>query len=154
MRVKGMLCALVVAGCTVTLLVPATAHAQQPAKREAAVETKAAKGRGAGPDENIKSEQAPNPVNTAVAAPASKGGEKSRGGTSTVHVDNHTSYYIAAYMDGGFCGTVGPWGDIWCNVGSGNTNMYARAGFTDGSTLTWGPNVGYVDGEYTWRLWP
>jgi len=152
MRVKPTLLALLVACSTAALLAAPPAHAQQPQAN--AAETKSAKGRGAGADENIKMQRAPNKPGAETPAPTSKGGDKSRGSTSIVHVDNHTNLYIDAYMDGSYCATVGPWGDVWCNVGTGNTRMYGRAEFTDGSSLSWGPNIGYVDGTYTWRLWP
>ena len=152
MHVKQTLLALLVAGGTGALLAITPAHAQQP--QAAMTETKSAKGRGAGADENIKLQRAANKPGAETPAPTSKGGDKTRGTTSIVHVDNHTNWYIDAYMDGSFCATVGPWGDVWCNVGTGNTRMYAKADFTDNSSLTWGPNIGYVDGTYTWRLWP
>lgn len=142
--------ALVIAGCATALLTAAPARAQQPANKMS--ETSAAKTRGAGADENIKVARAPNVHNAATPAPATKGGEKTRGPVSSVHVDNWTPWSIDAYMDGSYCGTVPAWGDIWCYVGTGNTRMYARADFGQADSCSWGPVINYVDGEYRWRL--
>jgi hypothetical protein len=129
------------------------AQAQQPQAKVA--ENKAERSRGAGADPNVKADRAPNHEGaTAAPAPAAKGGERTRGGVSVVHVDNWTQWYIDVYMDGTFCGSMGPWGDTYCYVGSGNTTMYARALFDDGTILKWGPRVDYVDGAYTWKLNP
>src|SRR6266849_922485 len=71
-----------------------------------------------GQDPNIKTDRAPNPVNgPGEVAPPSKGGPRTRGYLSTVHVDNHTRWYIDIYLDGDFRGTVPPWGDLYRSVG-------------------------------------
>lgn len=150
MRITKTLLALMVVGSAVAF-VATPAYAQQAG---AGSETKSAKGRGTGPDENIKMGRAANKADANVPAPASKGGDKTRGSGSIVHVDNHTNWYIDVYMDGSYCSTVSPWGDSYCYVGSGSTRFYGKADFTDGSSLTWGPLVQSVDGTFTWKLWP
>jgi hypothetical protein len=69
-------------------------------------------------------------------------------------LDNSTPWYIDVYVDGSFRGTMGPWDDAQAYAIAGNTRLYARAEFDDGSVRTWGPNVVFVGrGEtYTWRL--
>ena len=152
MRVPARLLALLAAGGAIALLNAAPVHAQQaPANM---TETHAAKSRGTGADANIKTESAPNNPDASVPAPANKGGPRTRGAAGIVHVDNRTSLYIKVYLDGSFCGTLPPWGDLYCSVGGGNTTVYARADYTDGTYSSWGPAVAYVDGTYTWRLWP
>jgi hypothetical protein len=152
MRVQTRLLALLVAGGAIALLNAAPAYAQQaPANM---LETHAAKSRGTGADANIKTESAPNKPDASVPAPASKGGQRTRGAEAVVHIDNRTSLIIKVYLDGSYCGTLPPWGDLYCSVAGGNTTVYARADFTDGTFTTWGPSVANVDGTYTWRLWP
>ena len=58
------------------------------------------------------------------------------------------------YFDGEYRGNVGPWGDGYGYVGCGETRLYARADFTDGTYSSWGPVVADVDGTYTWRVHP
>ncbi|PYO44523.1 MAG: hypothetical protein DMD29_00160 [Gemmatimonadetes bacterium] len=152
MRVQARLLALLAAGGAIALLNAAPVHAQQaPATM---METHAAKSRGTGADANIKTESAPNKPDASVPAPASKGGARTRGAVAVVHVDNRTTLYIKVYLDGSYSGTLSPWGDLYFSVDSGNRTLYARADFTDQTYTIWGPAVAYVDGTYTWRLWP
>jgi hypothetical protein len=152
MHAKQSLLALMGIGFAAALLVATPAHAQQAAANM--TETHGAKGRGTGTDESIKTARGPNKPNATIAAPAAKGGEAARGASGIVHADNRTALYIDVYVNGDYCATLSPWGDVYCYVGTGNTVMYAVADFTDGSRTTWGPTTGYVDGTYTWRLWP
>lgn len=92
------------------------------------------------------------------AAPAEKleAGATTRGSNSCkVHYDNRTSLHIATYAEGIFRGDVAPWGDLYTYVIGGQTRIYARAGFTDGSVSTWGPRL--VDcpagREFQWMLY-
>jgi hypothetical protein len=152
MHIRTLLFIPLVAACA-ALLTAGAAQAQQPQAKVS--ENKAERSRGAGADQNVKADRAPNHVSaTAAPAPAAKGGERTRGGVSVVHIDNWTQWYIDVYMNGTFCGSMGPWGDTYCYVPSGNVTMYARAPFDDGSALKWGPRVDYVDGTYTWKLNP
>lgn len=151
MRLRTLLLIPLLAGCA-ALLTAAPAQAQQ--AQPTAGESKAERSRGTGTDENIRADRAPNRQGAVMAAPAAKGGDRTRGGISVVHVDNWSQWYIDVYMNGSFCGSMGPYGDIYCAVSSGNVTMYARAPFDDGSALKWGPRVSYVDGAYTWKLNP
>jgi hypothetical protein len=152
MRTRTTCYGLLLAACT-ALLTALPAYAQQAPSKKA--ETAAARSRGAaGADENIKAQRAPNAQGAPVAAPASKGGERTRGNVSIVHLDNWTGYYIDLYIDGNYCATSGPWGDAYCYVPSGSVRMYGKAPFTDGSFLSWGPRTEYVDGTFDWKLTP
>ncbi len=118
-------------------------------------QTKAEKGRGTGPDTNIKNDQDKNDPNSPRPAPANKGGEKAKGAgpaTCQVKFDNSTGYYIRVYVDGTYRGTMDPWGDYSLYTGSGSTDLYAVAVFTDGTRLTWGPKAVSCSGLYSWRL--
>ena len=152
MKATNTLLALLGVGFAAALLVATPAQAQQAAAKM--TETHGAKSRGAATDESIKTQRAPNKPDAASPAPANKGGEASRGAGGIVHTDNRTTLYIDVYLNGDFCGTLSPWGDLYCYVSAGSTIMYAVANFTDGSRTTWGPSSAYVDGEYVWRLWP
>lgn len=152
MYAKNTLLALLGVGCAATFLIARPAQAQQPAA--AATETHGAKSRGTGTDDQIKTQRAPNKPGTTVTAPAGKGGEASRGAAGIVHADNRTDLFIDVYVNGDYCASMGPWGDVYCYVGTGTTVMYAVAYFTDGSRTTWGPSSAYVDGTYNWRLLP
>lgn len=98
--------------------------------------------RGAGEDPNIKHGEAANDPNKKVQPPPSKGGTKARGGYyCEVRVDNWTQWYIKIYVDGDYRGTVGPYDDGVVNVYPGETQVYGRADFNDGSSLSWGPKT-------------
>lgn len=147
------------AACTlVSLAAPRhVLQAQGTPKAGKVVDAAAVKGRGAAtaPDENIKTMRGANTPGANMAAPAAKGGPATRGGDACiVHVDNRTSLYIDIYLDRDYRGSVGPWGDSYRYVGCGETRLYARADFTDGTDSTWGPVIADVDGTYTWRLHP
>lgn len=110
-------------------------------------------------DENIRTATGSN-VRGATGEPAPDAkapeGTASRGSTSCkVHYDNRTSLYVATYAEGIFRGDVAPWGDLYTYVIGGQTRLYARAGFTDGSVSTWGPRL--VDcpagGDFQWMLY-
>jgi hypothetical protein len=87
--------------------------------------THASKSRGAAP---IKvGRDAGNPTRK-VAAPASKGGAKTRGGYGAVmHIDNHTGYYIDIYVDGDYDGSVSPYGDLYMNEFRGSRRRHLAA---------------------------
>ena len=153
MKATKTLLALLGVGCVAALIAVTPAHAQQPAAANM-TETHGAKSRGAATDESIKTQRAANRPDAATPAPAGKGGEAARGASGIVHADNRTDLFIDVYTNGDYCGTLPPWGDIYCYVGTGNTGLYAVANFTTGDRITWGPATGYVDGTYTWRLWP
>ena len=127
---------------------------QAAAPGKAPVEDKATKSRGAGADENIKSKNEKNDPKATIAAPESKGGEKSRGGICGVKVSNWTPWKVQLFVDGDYIALVGPYGDVDVVTGSGITRVYARADFTDGSVNYWGPRSFNCasGGIYTWKL--
>jgi hypothetical protein len=154
MPMRKWMSAIVLAGLVATAGA-AAAIAKQGPKQEV-IETKAEKGRG-GEDPNVKSATRVNdPKAPEPPAPAAKGGEKPRGQISTcdVHVDNRTPWYIQIYVDGNYSGMMSPYGDLYTRAIAGPTLLYARATFTDGSVLTWGPRKVPCPAwtEYTWKL--
>jgi hypothetical protein len=131
----------------------ATVGAQQ--TRQKSQTTKATSSRARGADPNITKPRNRNSVTNEAPAPANKAGGKARGATiARVLIDNSTPWYIDIYVDGSYRGTIEPWGDAYANALPGETHLYARADFTDGSVKTWGPNIAFIDnGElYSWRL--
>lgn len=103
-------------------------------------------------DENIKKDQSPNDPNAKMDAPPDKGGPKSRGYACRLHVDNRTQWYISIYTDGNYRGQISPYGDLVGWVGCGDTALYGRATFTDGSSKTWGPTSYFIDSSFTWSI--
>lgn len=82
--------------------------------------------------------------------------EKSRGDVygsdySDIIVDNWTGWYVDVYVDGTFRGTLEPYGKKVTWAIPGNTTIYAKATFTDGSYRYWSHSAktGY---EYTLQL--
>ena len=71
---------------------------------------------------------------------------------SDIIVDNYTGYSIDIYVDGSFRGTIAPYDKKVTWAVPGNTRLYAKATFDDGSYLYWGPNTTYTGYEYTWSL--
>lgn len=103
-------------------------------------------------DENIKKDRQPNDPNAKVEAPPEKGGPKSRGYACHLDIDNRTPWIIDIYVDGNYRGQVSRYGDLVGYVGCGDTRLYGRATFTDGSEKTWGPTVYYLDSAFTWSI--
>ena len=119
-----------------------------------AMEDKAHKSRGAGQDPNIKHKSDSNDPKVKAAAPASKGGAKTRGGSCTLIIDNWTSWKVQFYADGDYTELIAPWDESKYSFGGTHT-LYARADFTDGSVLTWGPRTAVCEGPglvYPWKL--
>ncbi len=145
----------ILAGLAVIALAGAVAFAAEKKAKEVVVEAKAQKPRGEGADANVKSGPGKNDPTKKVPAPAAKGGEKKRGGACGVIADNYTPWIIQVYIDGDYQGTVAPWGDLdLLAIAGWPTNAYARADFTDGSTITWGPKIFNCEAEsvYRWKL--
>jgi hypothetical protein len=71
---------------------------------------------------------------------------------SDIIVDNYTGYSIDIYVDGSFRGTIAPYDKKVTWAVPGNTRLYGKATFNDGSYLYWGPNTTYTGYEYTWKL--
>lgn len=82
--------------------------------------------------------------------------EKSRGDVyganySDIIIDNWTAWHIDIYVDDAYRGSIGPWEKKTTWAIPGNTKIYAKAVFTDGSYKYWNHSAktGY---EYTLRL--
>jgi hypothetical protein len=82
--------------------------------------------------------------------------EKSRGDVygdsySDIIIDNWTGWYIDVYVDDSYRGSIGPWEKKVTWAVPGNTKIYAKATFTNGSYKYWNHSAktGY---EYTLRL--
>jgi hypothetical protein len=73
---------------------------------------------------------------------------------SDIVVDNYTEWYIDIYVDGEYRGTLAPWDRKVTWAIPGNTELYAKAEFDDGSYLYWGPSTTRTGYEYTWNLKP
>jgi hypothetical protein len=71
---------------------------------------------------------------------------------SDIIVDNYTGYSVDIYVDGSFRGTIAPYDKKVTWAVPGNTRLYAKATFDDGSYLYWGPGTTYTGYEYTWKL--
>jgi hypothetical protein len=116
------------------------------------VTSKGVKGLGTAHDANVRSDNMMNTVGHAVAPPV-----KSRGlnGTCDIRVSNQTGLYVQFFFNGNQVGTIGPWGALTPNITEGNAALYARAVFTDGSVLTFGPRaLTCTGGDFTWTLTP
>jgi hypothetical protein len=83
--------------------------------------------------------------------------KKTRGGVygsdySDIIIDNYTGYSIDIYVDGSFRGTIAPYDKKVTWAVPGNTRLYGKTTFDDGSYLHWGPSTTYTGYEYTWQL--
>ncbi len=121
------------------------------------VEDKAARHAAGADDEHVKRDSAANDPRKKRAAPPSKGGRKTRGDDHhcDVHIDNRTPWKIRFFVEGELAGMVPSYGDgLAPDVSTGVAHLYARAEFTDGSTLRFGPRefecAAYA--TYTWKL--
>jgi hypothetical protein len=130
-----------------------TANAQGKAARKV-LETKTAKYRGAGTDENINNASELNDPNTSIQPPPGRGGNKTRGGFATVRVENWTKWMVKIYGNGAYVGTVSSYGTMDFTSRSGPVGLYARAEMLDGSSLYWGPAAteGDAGSITTWKL--
>lgn len=138
-----------------SILAIAIATSASAQSKNTIVESKAAKSRGtSAKDENVKSDVEKNDMNSTLEPPPAKGGKASRGNLCGVHFDNRTPWKLRTYVDGNHWGVVGPWGDLYALAIAGGTVLYAKATFTDGSELTWGPTVIKcpADGAFQWKL--
>ncbi len=62
---------------------------------------------------------------------------KTRGPGATtcfLYLHNYTAYFIDAYVDGYWVGTVGPWDDMTVSTGSGYTSIY---GISSARSVEW-----------------
>lgn len=77
-------------------------------------------------------------------------------GFALVTFQNYTPWQVQCYVDGTFVGVVYPGRTLSSWTGSGWTRPYARAIFTDGSSLSWDlGNVYYLPGgSYAFPMYP
>jgi hypothetical protein len=124
----------------------------QPSNKQTASD-KGVRSRGsADNDPNIKTKEGLNDPAKDMPAPANKGGEKTRAMACSIDFDNYTPWLLQLFIDGNYVGVVGPYGDQLFYDPNMAASLYARALFTDGSVLTWGPRTISCNGSYTWRL--
>ncbi|HXZ27538.1 MAG TPA: hypothetical protein VEG08_06005 [Terriglobales bacterium] len=141
-RMKWFACAVALVALA-GWMTPVTS-AQVRGKTGKAMTDKATKSRGTGQDPNIKNKSQANDPNAKVP--------KTRGGGCVLELHNQTPWKVQFYADGNYEELVAPWSTSTYSF-SGTYTLYARADFTDGSTLTWGPrtatceSVGWV---YPW----
>jgi hypothetical protein len=128
------------------------AFAQDQHPKSATSKATSSRGESGGKDENIKQDRKANDPNAKIEAPPEKGGPKTRQASCRVHIDNRTPLYVDIYLDGTYVGQVSPFGDSYGWEGCGNMTFYGRATFTDGSTQSWGPQVYFVNGTFSWSL--
>lgn len=96
-------------------------------------------GRGAKPVVKLSRDQAnKNPKRLSSGKPRS----------GTLHINNHTEYYIDMYVDGDYSGTVAPYGDLYLYDSEDDVRVY---GDVTGTSLYFGPREIGVPG--VWNLY-
>ncbi|MEN3335853.1 MAG: hypothetical protein V7641_5218 [Blastocatellia bacterium] len=77
-------------------------------------------------------------------------------GAALVTFQNYTPWEVQCYVDGTFVGVVYPGRTLSSWTGNGWIRPYARAVFTDGSSLSWDlGNVYYLPGgSYAFPMYP
>lgn len=115
-------------------------NAERPKTQDTDVKVKTSRGKGKDP--KIKTPRAENKASDKSGnAPPTKGGAKTRSMWGGVMIDNRTNLIVDIYLDGVYRGTVGPWGDMYRDVVAGQTNVYCRAVYEDGSYDSWEYNA-------------
>jgi hypothetical protein len=131
--------------------------AQQPQERGRST-TAGVRARGGGADANVTKDEATNVAGKAASQqPEAK--TTNRGSFTAVApgqlcIDSWVDLYVRIYVNGEYVGTVSPWGDSCGYYGPGTFRLYAKAVFTDGSYLSWGPINANLTYGYTWQLNP
>jgi len=146
----AMTAALIVAGSIMLQMPTATAQKQNNRNRKV-IELKKQTpiARGNAKDPHIISDTQLNDPSAKVDPPQSKGGAVTRGGTCEVRLDNWTNLIIKIYIDGRYRGTVGPYNEAVGYAYAGETEVYARADYTNGTYSYWGPkSYSCNDGQY------
>jgi hypothetical protein len=92
-------------------------------------------------DANIVNDSQLNDPAAKNDPPSVKGGPKTRGGLCEVRFDNWTNLFIKLYVDGRFKGTIAPYGDAIAYAIPGETVVYGRADYTNGTFSYWGPTT-------------
>lgn len=85
-------------------------------------------------DKHIKVEKPTNNEAKPTVNPAKAKGRQWAHGFFRIY--NNTGWYMDVYEDGSYVGTISPWSfATW--TAYGNTEMYCKVNFTDGSALYW-----------------
>ena len=143
-----------VAVLVVLTLCYAIPAASQTAGKEEKVVAKAVKHAAGSKDENIKSDSDKNDPKVVAKAP---GGVRGAGPYPCyVRVENETPWKAFVYIDGVPVGMVPRYGSMLVRTGNGVSTAYAKAFFTDGSSLSWGTHVFNCDSSmgYIWQFAP
>lgn len=126
----------------------------------AAQNVKSSATKGTTPDPNIKSTSMSNTMGKTVVPPASKGGPAAKGNACVLHIDNATAYIVVFYFNGVAQGAMSPYADYTTSITPGGAQLYGTATFTNGTVLTFGPQVYACDASlgpdavFTWTLTP
>lgn len=116
-------------------------------KKQVGDEVKGTKGmsnsKGSDSDPNIKQGEMMNDMDALMGLPTAKGGGKGKGAAydCEVQLDNWTAYNVKIYINGNYRGVLSGGGESTLYYTPGQTTIYARADFTDGSYYTWGPKT-------------
>jgi hypothetical protein len=123
---------------------------------------KGEKSRGADPEAPAKGRVNGDKAGSAAIRPAEKGGT-TRGGWCKTDFINYTGWYLDCYVNGLYEGYVAPYGDGTLYANPGDTKVYVKAEFTDGTYRSWGPVTKNCDYQilemkvfetyYEWRLY-
>ena len=105
------------------------------------------------PDPKVDGLQRPLNDKAKPAAPGTRG-DVYGADYSDVVIDNWTGYYVDIYVNGNYRGTVSPYDKRVTWAIPGNNTLYAKAVFSDGSYMYWGPKATYTGYSYTWKLNP
>lgn len=106
--------------------------------------TKGATGsKGADSDPNIKSGEAANDMDAPNGLPTTKGGGKGKGAAydCEVQLDNWSAWNVKIYINGNYRGYLSAGAESTLYYTPGQTTIYARADFTDGTYYYWGPKT-------------
>ncbi|MCY7377474.1 MAG: hypothetical protein LH472_16070 [Pyrinomonadaceae bacterium] len=99
--------------------------------------------KGADSDPNIKQGEMLNDADAPMGLPTAKGGGNSKGAAydCEVQLDNWTGWNVKIYINGNYRGVLSGGAESTLYYTPGQTTIYARADFTDGSYYTWGPKT-------------
>lgn len=138
-----LLCLLMFSAATVTV-------AQKAERKAKTVDSKAS---------SVKSDEVNKLAQPSNEKKPKPDANKSRGDVygpnySDIIVDNYTGWSIDIYVDGSYRGTIAPYDRKVTWAIPGNTQLYGKATFVDGSYMYWGPMNASTGYAYTWNLHP
>ena len=98
--------------------------------------------KGGDTDPNIKEGEAANNMEAPGTLPTAKGG-KSKGAAydCEVQLDNWSAWIVKIYINGAYRGYLSAGAESTLYYTPGQTTIYARADFTDGTYYYWGPKT-------------